>query len=145
MADEAGFSVIVVDDNADLRRLYRFILEEEPFRFLGDAEDGARGVALARETRPDLVILDLSMPGMDGLEALLAIRRVTPASRVVVLSGFTRSALGPLVLELGATDYVEKGVRPMELRERLLRAAEEPPRPVPPNALDVAERARMLI
>lgn len=138
-------TLVVIDDVADLRRLYRLAFAASPLRVVGEAADGRDGLAQVLEKKPHLVLLDLSMPHMDGLEALLAIRRQAPDSRVVVVSGFTRERLEATVRTLGASDYIEKGVRPSELVDRLLAAAHRPPEPfVEPRPRDIEQlRARL--
>lgn len=116
--------VVSIDDHADLRRLYRLAFAGTPLQMVGEASDGRQGITAVMEHKPDLVLLDLSMPNMDGLETLLSIRRSNPDARVVVLSGFTRDRVGELVRSFGAIDYIEKGVRPGELVERLIDASQ---------------------
>jgi DNA-binding NarL/FixJ family response regulator len=140
LSGEGPVTVVTIDDNADLRRLYRLAFEGSPLQVVGEAPDGRRGVDVVRAAQPALVLLDLSMPDMDGLETLLELRAAAPEARVVVLSGFTRDRLGPVVAELGAVDYVEKGVRPTELMARLLDAARAPLPPArPPTAMRMRE------
>ena len=105
-----GRSVLVVDDAEDLRMLLRARIESRPgLRVVGEAADGQAAVDLATELQPDLVLLDLAMPKMDGLEALPLIRAAVPGVRVVVLSGFNQSTLSDQALEAGADRYVVKG------------------------------------
>lgn len=105
--------VLLVDDVADLRFILRLVLETEGgFDVVGEAGDGEQAVELARRTRPDVVILDLSMPTMDGLEALPALRELVPDAVIVVLSGFEGSRLGASATNLGADVYLEKGTSP---------------------------------
>ena len=138
-------TLVTVDDHADLRRLYRLAFEKSPFLVVGEASDGRRGVEAVRRLQPQMVLLDLSMPDMDGLEALVEMRKAAPQARIVVLSGFTRERLGPVVAELGAIDYIEKGVRPADLLQRLLEASRLPiPDVKPPSAQRLLElQARM--
>lgn len=87
-AEQDAWSVLLVDDTIDLRLLLRLALERTGrFRIVGDAGDGQEGVALAERLQPDLVVLDLNMPVMDGAEALPLIRAASPRSRVVIFSG----------------------------------------------------------
>ncbi|MGY2875061.1 DNA-binding NarL/FixJ family response regulator [Marmoricola sp. URHA0025 HA25] len=104
------FRVLVVDDCDDLRDLIRLRLDAtEGFAVVGEACDGAEGLALATLLQPDLVLLDLRMPRMDGLEALPAILRAAPATRVVVFSGENEGAAAEQALAGGAAQYVVKG------------------------------------
>lgn len=114
--------IYVCDDVPELRRLMRLILEEDSRLCVvgeaGDAEAGIEGIA---ELQPDVVVLDLSMPGMDGLEALPLIRRASPDTSVIVFSGFTEARMATLALERGADRYIEKG----EPLERVREAVHE--------------------
>jgi PAS domain S-box-containing protein len=102
--------VLVVDDAEDLRMLLRARMEtRNGLTVVGEAADGLTAVELASELQPDLVMLDLAMPRMDGLEALPLIRAAVPGVRVIVLSGFNQSTLAEKAMEAGADRYVVKG------------------------------------
>ncbi|MDQ1439190.1 MAG: hypothetical protein QOK43_2819 [Acidimicrobiaceae bacterium] len=102
--------VLIADDVRDLRMLLRMALESAgEFEVVAEAEDGAQAITQAQSHQPDLVLLDLSMPVLDGLEALPQIRAVAPDAQVVVLSGFEASKMRDRVLEGGAIAYIEKG------------------------------------
>jgi CheY-like chemotaxis protein len=103
-------TVLVVDDADDLRMLLRSRMESRRgLTVIGEAADGLAAVELASELQPDLVMLDLAMPRMDGLEALPLIRAAVPGVRVIVLSGFNQSTLAEKAMEAGADRYVVKG------------------------------------
>ena len=78
--------ILIVDDNAAIRELLRFVLEEEGYEVI-EAADGAEGLQRYQTAPTDLVITDLQMPGMDGLELLQALRRVVPAPVLMAISG----------------------------------------------------------
>jgi CheY-like chemotaxis protein len=100
--------VLLVDDVADIRLLLRSLFAVYPgVEVVGEAGDGRQAIELAASTQPDLVVLDLSMPVMDGVAALSAIREAAPDARVVVLSAIPRS-VDPGAMEAGAVAYVEK-------------------------------------
>ena len=80
--------VVIVDDTYDLRELLRLALTRGGMEVVGEAGDGLAGIEAVRLEKPDVVLLDLSMPVMDGLEALPSIRRLVPAAKIIVLSGF---------------------------------------------------------
>lgn len=86
----------------------------------GEAENGAEAVTLAERHKPDLMLLDISMPIMDGIEALPKILAVSPGTRVVILSGFEAERMGQAALDAGAAAYVEKGIPPSALVAQLL-------------------------
>jgi DNA-binding NarL/FixJ family response regulator len=104
-------TVLLVDDMADLRYLLRLSLElNGSFEVVGEASNGAEGVALASSLKPDVVVLDLAMPVMDGLTAIPQIRRVSPDSQIMVLSGFDSEMVSATAMGLGAEAYLEKSV-----------------------------------
>lgn len=94
----------------------RSLEREGDVEVVGEAGDGHVCIELVERVRPDVVLLDLSMPGTDGLEAIPAIREVSPRSAIVIFSGFGADRMRDLALELGAFSYVEKG----ETMDRLL-------------------------
>jgi len=105
--------------------LWREFLEEDPdIEVVGEAADGEAALEGMRATQPDVLVLDLSMPKVDGLEVIRTLQLELPEIRIVVASGFTAARLAPLALELGATAYLEKGMTAEELREAV-RAAYE--------------------
>lgn len=119
-AETLPASVVVVDDVAGLRTLYRKVLEQRSsLEVVGEGSNGREGIEAAREHDPDLVLLDLSMPEMDGLEALPKIKEAAPDARVVILSGFCEDRLGDRARNLGAAGYLEKTGDPESLVPRL--------------------------
>jgi len=103
--------ILIVDDNADIRELVRIHLEHpQKYEIVGEAADGRQAVDQARELQPDIVLLDLAMPNMDGLEALPLIRDAVPGVQIIVLSAFDKASMAPRVLDAGAARYVEKGL-----------------------------------
>ena len=101
--------VVLVDDTEDLRQLMRIALRRAGYDVVGEAGDGAAGIEVARAERPDLVVLDLSMPVMDGLEALPHIRESLPDATIVVMSGFGAHQMTDKALARGADGYLQKG------------------------------------
>ena len=82
---------------------------------VGEARDGNEAVSEAKRLQPDVILLDLSMPHRTGLEALPEIKKVAPASRVIIFSGFVSSIMSSDVLSQGADRYLEKGAQPSEI------------------------------
>jgi DNA-binding NarL/FixJ family response regulator len=120
--------VLVVDDAANLRELLTVLLDvEDDFEVFGTAADGAQALERADALEPDIVLLDLAMPVMDGLQALPALRDRLPNARIVIFSGFEHEALAREALAAGADAYIEKGTSVMQLVARLrqLRTAGE--------------------
>ena len=117
MTERGPISVYLVDDVPELRELVRYGMEDDPaFEVVGEAGDGRSALEGIAETHPAAVLLDLSMPDMNGLEAILAIRESDPDLAIIVLSGFSADRMGPPTLERGADRYVEKGTPMEELR-----------------------------
>jgi len=118
--------VVLCDDVAELRTLMRYGLEEQPgLIVVGEAGDAATGVALVAQTLPDAVLLDLSMPGMDGLQAIPLIIEASPTTAIVVFSGFAADRMAALALEIGADRYVEKGSSLVDIRRAITLALEQ--------------------
>jgi DNA-binding NarL/FixJ family response regulator len=121
---EHGIQVVVADDVEALRALVRLALEEhDDIEVVGEASDGRAAVAAAAALRPDVLLLDVSMPGYDGLEALIDVRRQAPGVAVVMLSGFAAARLAPQAIELGAHSYLEKGASFPEIADAVRAAA----------------------
>ncbi len=118
MIERAPISVYLVDDVPELRELIRLGIEEDPgFEVVGEAGDGRSALEGIAETHPAAVLLDLSMPDMDGLQAIPEIRERNPDVAIIVLSGFSADRMSTPVLERGADGYVEKGTPLQELRD----------------------------
>lgn len=111
--------VLIADDVADIRRLVRMCLDPETFEVVGEAADGQEAWQMAKSEQPDVVVLDLSMPVMDGLQAIPEIKRHAPDSKILVLSGFATEAMSEQAISLGADGYMEKGGNFKELSGRL--------------------------
>ncbi len=115
--------VLLVDDVADLRLLLGSLFTAYPgIEVVGEAGDGEEAVALAARYQPDLVVLDLAMPVLDGASALPRLRQVAPGSRVVVLTAVPRAS-APDVVALGAVAYVEKTVATERIVPEVLAGA----------------------
>lgn len=105
---EKTLRILVADDHPLIRHGLRQVLEGARFSVCGEAEDGLRAVELAHELRPDVVVMDLHMPGADGLEATRLIRALEAAPQVLVVSAMDSEQLVFGVLEAGARGYVLK-------------------------------------
>ena len=103
--------VLLADDVPDIRTLLRSAVERDGrFEVVGEASDGVEAVELAEQHRPDLVVLDVAMPNMNGLQAIPKVREhLDEDGRIVVVSGFTSDTVGPKAIEICADAYVEKG------------------------------------
>jgi DNA-binding NarL/FixJ family response regulator len=113
-------SVLLVDDTPEIRMLVRRALERGgALQVVAEAGDGAAGLDAARAHHPDLVLLDIAMPVMDGLEALPLIRELLPDATVIMLSGFGAELLVEKAMASGADGYIQKGQPMRELIGRV--------------------------
>ncbi|MFE2044809.1 response regulator [Streptomyces sp. NPDC059477] len=114
MAD--AIRVLLVDDHQVVRRGLRTFLEvQDDIEVVGEAADGAEGVARAEELRPDVILMDVKMPGMDGVEALRKLRELSHPARVLIVTSFTEQRTVVPALRAGAAGYVYKDVDPEAL------------------------------
>ena len=112
--------VLVVDDNEDARYLLRKRLDQKrQFQIVGEASDGAEALSRIEELAPDLVIMDVRMPGMDGIEATRLIKERFPQTSVLAYSAFGEEAQVTAMREAGAVGYVLKDAADEELILRL--------------------------
>jgi two-component system alkaline phosphatase synthesis response regulator PhoP len=109
--------ILVVDDEPKIMRLARDYLEQSGFRVL-PADDGVSALAAARQEKPDLIVLDLNLPGMDGLDVCRALRRESNVP-IIMLTARVDEMDRLIGLELGADDYIVKPFSPRELVARV--------------------------
>ena len=121
--DRPAIRVVVVDDDQDLRELMRMGLERGGFEVVGEAADGAAAVDLVAQSQPDLVMLDLHMPEVGGLEVLPAMRAEAPRAKFVVVSGINATHMLEATLDAGVAAFIEKGVSMRSILIHLERVA----------------------
>ncbi|MRJ77131.1 PAS domain S-box protein [Aeromicrobium sp. SMF47] len=130
-------TVVVVDDAPEVRALVRTHLRlSGAFEVVGEGADGADAIELVHQFRPDLLVMDMSMPDLDGIDALPGVLAVSPTTRVVVFTGFEGEGLAELARSMGASAFLEKSVSLDVLVDRLRdvhegRAPAAPPAPAP--------------
>ncbi len=134
---EGRIRVMLVDDHVVMRQGLAALLQEEPdIEIVGEASDGKSAVDLAREVRPDVVLMDVSMPGMNGIEATRIIHAENPRVRVIGLSMFEEADQAAAMRQAGAVDYLNK-TGPSNAVIMTIRA-----RIGPPGSQTEGERAR---
>jgi two-component system response regulator EvgA len=101
--------VLVVDDHPSFRRCASALLTAEGFEVVGEAEDGASAVAAAAELAPELVLLDVQLPDLDGFEVARRLLEADPAVKIVLISSRDSSEYGSLIEASGALGFVAKG------------------------------------
>ena len=118
-------SILIVDDHSVVRQGVRAFLEAQPdLTIAGEAESGEQAIQLAQELIPDVVLMDLALPGIDGVEATRQIKRVSPRTQVIVLTSYYEDEHVFPALRAGAISYTLKDLRPGELVEIVRKAAE---------------------
>lgn len=122
---EAPIRLLIADDHPVVRDGIQGMFAGDPgFEVVGEADDGARAIALTRALEPDVVLMDLRMPGTDGVAAIRELTRLKLPTRVLVLTTYaTDGDVGP-ALEAGATGYLLKDTPPEELVRAVRRAAQ---------------------
>ena len=123
MAEPAPIRVLIADDHGVVREGLRTYLElQDGIEVVGEAGDGEEAVRMAQELRPDVILMDLVMPRLDGVGAMRELRRRLPSARVIVLTSFTDDAKLMPALQAGAAGYLLKNAQPQEIA-RAVRAA----------------------
>lgn len=122
-------TVLIVDDNVHVRKSLRWTIERElEWQVCGEATNGAEGVSAATRLRPDIVVLDLSMPVMNGIEAARQLRRLVPQSHLLMFTSFATPTLEEAARDAGIEAFVPKNDGGV-LLESLRRIASSDARP----------------
>jgi len=116
MTDKQTITIVLVDDQAIVRAAFKSLLERVAhFRVVGDAGDARSAIEIVGELRPDLVLLDITMPGLSGIDAVAPIKRASPRSRVLMASQHEGQKFVRQALMAGADGYLSKDSEPEEL------------------------------
>src|SRR5450432_3327684 len=113
-------SIMIVDDHTLIRETWSFLLgKNENFEVVAECGDGERAIELARDKRPDVVLLDINMAPMSGFDVLKMIRKYSPTSRIIGVSMHSQPAYAKKMLRLGAKGYVTKNSSRTEMMEAI--------------------------
>lgn len=113
-------TILIVDDAKFMRMTLRNIFEEANHTIVGEAQTGKESIELYKELQPDLVTMDITMPEMDGIEAVKRIREIDPNATIIMCSALGQSRLVLEAIEAGAVDFI---VKPFE-KERVMEAVD---------------------
>ena len=100
--------VLIVDDAAFMRMMVKDILVKNGFQVLGEAENGAKAIEKYKELSPDLVIMDITMPEVDGIQAVKEIKKINPNAKIVMCSAMGQQAMVIEAIQAGAKDFIVK-------------------------------------
>jgi len=120
-----GGRILIVDDLSFIRMVQRDILAAEGHQIVGEASNGREAVEKYRELKPEVAILDITMPGMNGLEAMREILSLDPQARVLICSAIGQQSLMVEAIKAGARDFVVKPFKPERLASAIARALQD--------------------
>jgi DNA-binding NarL/FixJ family response regulator len=116
MNDKQNITIVLIDDQAIVRAAFKSLLERNPnFRVIGDAGDARTGIDLVQKLQPDVVVLDITMPGLSGIDAVVPLKRAVPTTRVLMASQHEGMKFVQQALQAGADGYLSKDSEPEEL------------------------------
>jgi len=107
-----GINILIADDLQFIKLVLRDLLEKAGFRVVGEASNGEEAVELFQDKRPDVVLMDITMPKMDGLTALKKILKTDPGANIIMCSALGQQTLIVQALQMGAKDFIVKPFQP---------------------------------
>ncbi|MFW2340368.1 MAG: response regulator [Acidimicrobiia bacterium] len=114
--------ILVVDDNAFMRNNIKNVLTGAGFDVVAEASDGIEAISMYQSSGPDLVTLDITMPNMDGVQALKELRSIDPAAKIIMVSAMGQEALVVEAITAGAADFVVKPFQPERVVDAINKA-----------------------
>ena len=106
-----GINVLIADDLTFIKLVLRSLVEKAGFRVVGEASNGEEAIELYQDKRPDVVLMDITMPKVDGLTALKEILKIDPEAKIIMCSAMGQQSLIVQALQLGAKDFIVKPFR----------------------------------
>ena len=114
--------VLIVDDAAFMRMMIKDILEKNGFEVIGEASNGIKAVELYKKDKPDIVTMDITMPDMDGIQAVKAIKEFDPAAKVIMCSAMGQQTMVMDAIRAGARDFIVKPFQADRVLEAIKKA-----------------------
>ena len=114
--------ILVVDDAAFMRMMVKDILSKNGYEVVGEAENGLKAVEKYQELKPDLTTMDITMPEMDGISAVKAIRKIDPSAKVIMCSAMGQQSMVVEAIQAGARDFIVKPFQPDRVLEAVRKA-----------------------
>jgi len=114
--------ILVVDDAAFMRMMVKDILSKNGYEVVGEAENGLKAVEKFQELKPDLTTMDITMPEMDGISAVKAIKKIDPAAKVIMCSAMGQQSMVVEAIQAGARDFIVKPFQPDRVLEAVRKA-----------------------
>jgi two-component system chemotaxis response regulator CheY len=111
--------VLIVDDAAFMRMMIKDILEKNDFQVIGEANNGLKAVEIYKKEKPDVVTMDITMPDMDGIEAVKAIRAFDPGAKIIMCSAMGQQTMVMDAIRAGARDFIVKPFQPDRVLEAI--------------------------
>ena len=115
-------NILICDDAAFMRMMIKDILTKNGYNIVGEAENGLRAVEKYNETKPDLVMMDITMPECDGIQALKKIKAVDPSANIIMCSAMGQQAMVIESIQSGAKDFIVKPFQPDRVLEAVKKA-----------------------
>jgi two-component system chemotaxis response regulator CheY len=113
--------ILIVDDAAFMRMMIKDILTKNGYEVVGEAENGAKAVQMYKELKPELVTMDITMPEMDGIQAVREIKKIDSSAKIIMCSAMGQQMMVMEAIQAGARDFV---VKPFQ-QERVIQAIEK--------------------
>jgi DNA-binding NarL/FixJ family response regulator len=121
---DSKITVLLVDDHSLVRKGFRRILEDDPeIAVVGEAGDGTEAVRLAQQHRPQVIVMDMAMPGLNGMQATIEILKVLPKTAILILSMYSEENYVRNALEAGARGYILKTAAEIDLASAIKKLA----------------------
>jgi two-component system chemotaxis response regulator CheY len=114
--------ILIVDDATFMRMMLKDVLTKNGFEVIGEAENGAKAVEKYKELNPELVIMDITMPEVDGIQAVKEIKKIDPNAKIVMCSAMGQQAMVIESIQAGAADFIVKPFQPERVVEAVNKA-----------------------